>query len=194
MTRLLAIVLACAACGPLEPEADIPGQLSSAITTRYEAGTWVKVRVSTRLRAGPGTGYPILTTLAQGTTAQLVLAGSHTDWFYKVKAGGMTGWAYAVNLHSATARYGVYPDAYDALKVAGLSSRFTQTIGNAPASNGVHKQDGTSNGQPYPTATDISVKGTSWATPATPIWMATAWPTLRTTVRSRRIPGRRTRT
>ncbi len=39
--------------------------------------------------------------------------------------------------------------------------RITQTVGNAAASAGVHKQDGTVNGQPYTAAVDISTSGLS---------------------------------
>jgi hypothetical protein len=57
---------------------------------------------------------------------------------------------------------GLHPRASAALRAAGVSaSRISQTIGNAAASAGVHKQDGTVNGRPYCAATDISVRGMS---------------------------------
>jgi hypothetical protein len=61
-------------------------------------------------------------------------------------------------------KWGLHPRASDALRAAGVSAwRITQTIGNAPASAGVHKQDGTVNGQPYTAAVDISTSGLSTA-------------------------------
>ncbi|HEY5920038.1 MAG TPA: hypothetical protein VIV11_00145 [Kofleriaceae bacterium] len=57
-------------------------------------------------------------------------------------------------------KWGLHPRASDALRAAGVSaSRITQTIGNAPASAGVHLQDGTVNGQPYTAAIDLSTSG-----------------------------------
>lgn len=59
-------------------------------------------------------------------------------------------------------KYGLHPRASDALRAAGVSAwRIVQTIGNAPASAGVHLQDGTFNGHPYTAAVDISVSGLS---------------------------------
>lgn len=59
-------------------------------------------------------------------------------------------------------KWGLHPRASDGLRAAGVSAwRITQTIGNAPASAGVHKQDGTVNGQPYTAAIDISTSGMS---------------------------------
>jgi hypothetical protein len=57
-------------------------------------------------------------------------------------------------------KWGLHPRASDALRAAGVSAwRITQTIGNATASAGYHKQDGTVNGQPYTAAVDLSVSG-----------------------------------
>ncbi|HEY5952125.1 MAG TPA: hypothetical protein VIV40_41795, partial [Kofleriaceae bacterium] len=59
-------------------------------------------------------------------------------------------------------KWGLHPRASDALRAAGVSAwRITQTIGNAPASAGVHQQDGTVNGAPYTAAVDLSVSGLS---------------------------------
>lgn len=57
-------------------------------------------------------------------------------------------------------KWGLHPRASDGLRAAGVAAwRLTQTIGNAPASAGVHQQDGTVNGQPYTAAVDISTSG-----------------------------------
>jgi hypothetical protein len=54
---------------------------------------------------------------------------------------------------------GLHPDASDALRAAGIQDfRIGQTIGGAPASHGVHLQDGTANGHPYTAATDLKVR------------------------------------
>jgi hypothetical protein len=59
-------------------------------------------------------------------------------------------------------KWGLHPRASDGLRAVGVAAwRITQTIGNAPASAGVHKQDGTVNGQPYTAAIDISTSGMS---------------------------------
>ncbi len=59
-------------------------------------------------------------------------------------------------------KYGLHPRASDGLRAAGVQAwRITQTIGNAAASAGYHKQDGTVNGQPYTAAVDLSVSGLS---------------------------------
>jgi len=57
---------------------------------------------------------------------------------------------------------GLHPRASDALRSIGITAgRIMQTIGNAPASAGTHAQDGTVNGHPYSSATDLSVSGLS---------------------------------
>jgi hypothetical protein len=57
---------------------------------------------------------------------------------------------------------GLHPRASDALRSIGITTgRIMQTIGNAPASAGTHAQDGTVNGHPYSSATDLSVSGLS---------------------------------
>ncbi|MEJ7596433.1 MAG: hypothetical protein WKG01_00875 [Kofleriaceae bacterium] len=59
-------------------------------------------------------------------------------------------------------KWGLHPRASDGLRAAGVAAwRITQTIGNAPASAGVHKQDGTVNGAPYTAAVDISTSSLS---------------------------------
>lgn len=59
-------------------------------------------------------------------------------------------------------KWGLHPDASDALRRVGISSdRIMQTIGGAPDSKGTHLQDGTVAGQPYSAATDISVRNWS---------------------------------
>lgn len=59
-------------------------------------------------------------------------------------------------------KWGLHPRASDGLRASEVAAwRITQTIGNAPASAGVHKQDGTVNGAPYTAAVDISVSGMS---------------------------------
>jgi hypothetical protein len=63
---------------------------------------------------------------------------------------------------AALLKWGLHPRASDALRSIGVSaSRIMQTIGNAAASAGTHAQDGTVNGHPYCSATDISVSGLS---------------------------------
>jgi hypothetical protein len=65
-----------------------------------------------------------------------------------------------ISKYTALLKWGLHPRASDALRAAGVSaSRISQTIGNATASAGVHRQDGKVNGQPYCAATDISVRG-----------------------------------
>ncbi len=62
--------------------------------------------------------------------------------------------------HRAQLKYGLHPDASDALRAAGVTAdRITQTIGNAAASAGTHAQDGTADGLAYGAATDLSVRG-----------------------------------
>jgi hypothetical protein len=64
--------------------------------------------------------------------------------------------------HAALLAWGLHPRASDALRAAGVAAwRITQTIGNAPASAGYHAQDGTVNGAPYSSATDLSTSGLS---------------------------------
>ncbi|WP_394842678.1 hypothetical protein LZC95_37100 [Pendulispora brunnea] len=59
-------------------------------------------------------------------------------------------------------RAGLHQKASDALRKVGVAaSRITQTIGNASASAGTHKADGTANGKKYCAATDISVRNLS---------------------------------
>jgi hypothetical protein len=63
---------------------------------------------------------------------------------------------------AAILKWGLHPRASDALRAIGVSaSRIMQTIGNAAASAGTHRQDGVVNGHPYCAATDISVSGLS---------------------------------
>lgn len=62
--------------------------------------------------------------------------------------------------HSSYLKWGLHPDASDALKYLGFTSaRVMQTIGNASASAGTHAQDGTAGGHAYSAATDLSVSG-----------------------------------
>lgn len=62
--------------------------------------------------------------------------------------------------HAAYLKYGLHPDASDALVSIGVTSgRILQTIGNAAASAGTHAQDGVADGKPYSAATDFSVSG-----------------------------------
>ncbi len=59
---------------------------------------------------------------------------------------------------------GLHPRASDGLRAAGVAAwRITQTIGNAPASAGVHLADGSVNGKPYTAAVDLSVRSMSEA-------------------------------
>ena len=54
--------------------------------------------------------------------------------------------------------WGLHPDASQALISVGVSAdRIVQTIGSAPASHGIHLQDGTAQGLPYCAAVDFSV-------------------------------------
>ena len=54
-------------------------------------------------------------------------------------------------------RYGLCPQASDALARLCLGHRIGQTIGDAPASAGTHAQDGVLSGAPYCAATDLHV-------------------------------------
>jgi len=59
-------------------------------------------------------------------------------------------------------KWGLHPRASDGLRAAGVAAwRITQTIGNAPASAGVHLADGSVNGKPYTAAVDLSVSAMS---------------------------------
>ncbi|MDQ3369977.1 MAG: hypothetical protein M3680_31550 [Myxococcota bacterium] len=56
-------------------------------------------------------------------------------------------------------RAGLHPRASDGLRAAGVAAwRITQTVGNAPASAGVHQADGSVNGRPYTAAVDLSTR------------------------------------
>ena len=62
--------------------------------------------------------------------------------------------------HSSYLKWGLHPDASDALKYLKFTSaRVMQTIGSASASAGTHAQDGTAGGHAYSAATDLSVSG-----------------------------------
>jgi hypothetical protein len=62
--------------------------------------------------------------------------------------------------HSSYLKYGLHPDASDALKYLKFTSgRVMQTIGNASASAGTHAQDGVAGGHAYSAATDLSASG-----------------------------------
>jgi uncharacterized protein YraI len=64
--------------------------------------------------------------------------------------------------YAALLKSGLHPRASDALRAVGITAgRITQTVGNAPASAGVHKADGTVNGKAYTAAIDISTSGLS---------------------------------
>lgn len=55
---------------------------------------------------------------------------------------------------------GLHPRASDALRAVGVTaSQITQTVGDAPASAGVHLADGFVNGKAYTAAVDISTSG-----------------------------------
>ena len=70
--------------------------------------------------------------------------------------------ALSFEAQAALLKYGLHPRASDALRSIGITAgRIMQTIGNAPASAGTHAQDGTVNGHPYSSATDLSVSGLS---------------------------------
>jgi hypothetical protein len=57
-------------------------------------------------------------------------------------------------------KWGLWPKASDALRVAGYTAgQIVQTVGYAAASAGTHEPDGTVDGQPYSAATDLSVRG-----------------------------------
>jgi hypothetical protein len=54
----------------------------------------------------------------------------------------------------------MHPKASDALRKLNIPAyRIIQTVGNAPASNGVHLLDGYVNVKPYTAAVDLSTKG-----------------------------------
>jgi hypothetical protein len=62
--------------------------------------------------------------------------------------------------HTSYLKWGLHPDASDALKYLKVSSgRIMQTIGGAAASAGTHAQDGVVGGHAYSAATDISASG-----------------------------------
>lgn len=64
--------------------------------------------------------------------------------------------------HSSYLKWGLHPDASDALKhLKFTSGRVMQTIGSASASAGTHAQDGVAGGHAYSAATDLSVSGMS---------------------------------
>lgn len=65
---------------------------------------------------------------------------------------------------AAYLKYGLHPDASDALRQIGLDADdISQTIGSAAASAGTHAKDGTAEGKDYSAATDIRVVGLSQA-------------------------------
>jgi hypothetical protein len=67
-----------------------------------------------------------------------------------------------VDLYAPLLKSGLHPRASDALRAVGVTAaRITQTVGNAPASAGVHLADGTVNGKAYTAAVDISTSGMS---------------------------------
>jgi hypothetical protein len=66
--------------------------------------------------------------------------------------------------HAAQIKWGLHPDASDALKSIGVTAAgISQTIGSAAASAGTHAQDGTASGYAYSAATDLRVVGMSEA-------------------------------
>jgi hypothetical protein len=70
--------------------------------------------------------------------------------------------ALSFEAQAALLKFGLHPRASDALRSIGITAgRIMQTIGNAAASAGTHAQDGTVNGHPYSSATDLSVSGLS---------------------------------
>jgi len=61
-------------------------------------------------------------------------------------------------------KYGLHPDASDALAAIGLDAGdISQTIGSAAASAGTHAKDGAAEGKDYSAATDLRVVGLSQA-------------------------------
>ncbi len=61
-------------------------------------------------------------------------------------------------------KYGLHPDASDALAAIGLDAGdISQTIGSASASAGTHAKDGAAEGKDYSAATDLRVVGLSQA-------------------------------
>lgn len=164
--RLLSLagIALISGCGP---DLASPGEVATreeAITANADVGLVFTATSSVKLRKGPGTGYPELTTIPAGARVTSTARGAPTDGFYQVKFNGQSGWAYGAFLRSPTAVYGYYPDARDALLQLGVtSSRVTQTIGGAPASAGYHLKDGTVNGTDYCAATDVRTIGLSEA-------------------------------
>jgi hypothetical protein len=64
--------------------------------------------------------------------------------------------------HGAQLKWGLHPDASDALRAIGVTAAgISQTIGSAAASAGTHAQDGTSGGYEYSAATDLRITGMS---------------------------------
>lgn len=62
--------------------------------------------------------------------------------------------------HKAQIKWGLHPDASDALAAIGVTAAgISQTIGSAAASAGTHAQDGTSGGFAYSAATDLRTVG-----------------------------------
>jgi hypothetical protein len=132
----------------------------SAITANTPVGVTFTTTGNVKLRKGPGTGYPDVTTIPSGARVTSTARGAPTDGFYQVKFNGQSGWAYGAFLRSPTAVYGYYPDARDALLQLGVtSSRVSQTIGGAPASAGYHLKDGSANGTDFCAATDVRTGG-----------------------------------
>ena len=67
-------------------------------------------------------------------------------------------------LHRSILKWGLHPDASDALRSIGITAAgISQTIGNAAASAGTHAQDGVAQNHPYSAATDLRVRGWSSA-------------------------------
>lgn len=72
--------------------------------------------------------------------------------------GGSNACAIQSTPAAAYLKYGLHPDASDALAHLGFTAdRITQTIGSAAASAGTHDQDGVAEGRPYSAATDLSI-------------------------------------
>jgi hypothetical protein len=128
------------------------------------AGTTLKVTTPLNLRSAPKSATNnILLVMPYGALPKTAVAGYGTNGYYNVTYHGTTGWAYGSYLKQMSSdviKWGVHPEASDALKAAGLTSaKIMQTIGDYDKSAGTHAIDGYVNGEPYSGATDISVSG-----------------------------------
>ena len=107
----LLVLLSCVTCASSEEVSDPSSLVRSddnnvdtaehAITGGYPVGTELLAVSNVNLRTGPSTSYSVLHVVPEGATVILV-NGSPTGNYYKVKHGGMTGWSYGKYLTPAS--------------------------------------------------------------------------------------------